>query len=74
MNESKETEETCAVCGNEAAGGRRFSRLYHDGRPFPLCCPMCLDLFQRAPERFAQGERRQTVLEELVSDLKWRSG
>jgi hypothetical protein len=74
MNESTEREETCAVCGNEATGGRRFSRLYHDGRPFPLCCPMCLDLFQRAPARFARGERRQTVLEELISDLKWRSG
>jgi hypothetical protein len=74
MNIRIEAEETCTVCGNEAAGGRRFSRLYHDGVAIPLCCPMCIDLFQRAPARFARGERPRSVLEELVATLKWRNG
>lgn len=73
MNELAESEDTCAVCGNVATGGRRFSRLYHDGKPFPLCCPMCIDVFQRAPQRFARGERPRTVVEDLIDELKWRN-
>lgn len=74
MNKWAESEETCTVCGNVATGGRQFARLYHEGVAFPLCCPMCIDLFQRAPARFASGERRETMLEELIAELKWRNG
>jgi hypothetical protein len=70
MNEGPYSEETCTVCGNVAVGGRRFSRLYHHGRPFPLCCPMCIDIFQRAPDRFANGEHPRTVVEELLEVAK----
>ncbi len=73
MNESPQHEETCTVCGNEATGGRRFSRIYQGGRPFALCCPMCVDLFQRAPAGFAGGERPQRVIEDLIADLKWKT-
>jgi hypothetical protein len=31
-----------------------------------------MDLFQRAPARFASGERPQTVVEELLSEMKWK--
>lgn len=74
LAERSDAEETCTVCGNVPVGSRRFARLYHQGVPFSLCCPMCIDLFQRAPERFARGERPQTVLADLVEDLRWRHG
>lgn len=74
MSDSGDAEETCAVCGNVATGGRRFAHLYHKGKAFPLCCPLCLDVFQRAPERIANGERPRTVIEELMDELKWRNG
>ena len=74
MSELAEAEETCAVCGNVATGGRGFSRLYHNGKPFPLCCPMCIDVFQRAPSEFAKGERPRSVIEQLIEELKWRNG
>ncbi|MBI2813036.1 MAG: hypothetical protein HYX71_01980 [Opitutae bacterium] len=64
--------EVCAVCGKPAEGERGFSHLYHGGRRFPLCCPMCLQLFQRAPDRFARGENPKTLVEELLDELKWR--
>ncbi|ACB77711.1 hypothetical protein [Opitutus terrae] len=73
MADQPEATETCAVCGNVATGGRRFSRLYHQGKAFPLCCPMCIDVFQRAPDRFARGEHPQTITAELIEQLKWQS-
>jgi hypothetical protein len=72
MSEGTESDETCAVCGNVAVGGRRFSRLYHQGKAFPLCCPMCIDVFQRAPDQIAAGERPRSVLQDTIEELKWR--
>lgn len=66
--------ETCAVCGKAATGDAGFSHLYHDGRRFPLCCPVCVQMFQRAPGRFASGERPQSIVEDLIRELKWRDG
>lgn len=65
--------ETCAVCGKELINTSGVAHLYHEGKPFSLCCPMCMDLFQRAPARFASGERPQVVLEELLSEMKWKN-
>lgn len=65
--------ETCLVCGKAAESGAAFAHLYHDGHRFPLCCPMCVQMFQRAPERFARGERPQAIVEELLAEMKWKT-
>jgi len=64
--------EACAVCGKDLAGVSGVAHLYHEGRRFSLCCPMCMQLFQRAPGRFARGERPQTIVEELIAEMKWK--
>lgn len=71
MNENEGTE-LCVVCEKDLSSTQSITHLYHAGRRFSLCCPMCLDLFQRAPDRFARGERPKTILEELLTQLKWR--
>lgn len=67
-----DTDKTCAVCGKDLANTGGVAHLYHDGKPFPLCCPVCMDLFQRAPARFASGERPQTILDELLAEMQWK--
>jgi hypothetical protein len=49
-----------------------MARLYHDGKAYPVCCPMCMDLFQRAPKRFASGERPKTIVDELLAEMQWK--
>lgn len=71
MNADGTSEEVCSVCGKPAAG-QPFTHLYHAGKRFNLCCPMCVQMFQRAPDRFARGERPQTILQDLLNELKWR--
>lgn len=66
--------ETCFVCGKAATGDAVFSHLYHDGRRFALCCPVCMQMFQRAPDRFARGEHPQSIVEDLIGEIKWRAG
>lgn len=74
MTTLPETTETCAVCAKPIASDRGVAHLYHQGRAFTLCCPMCIEMFQRAPERFARGDQRQTLMEQLVEEMKWRNG
>lgn len=72
MNSKNPSDEACAVCGKELTPNSGASHVYIGGRRFSLCCPMCLDLFQRAPARFASGEKPRTIVDELLDDLKWR--
>lgn len=62
----------CAVCEKDTENVPGVTHIYHEGRRFALCCPMCLDLFQREPARFASGERPQRIVEELIEKLKWK--
>ncbi|HWA24870.1 MAG TPA: hypothetical protein VG734_04275 [Lacunisphaera sp.] len=64
--------ETCTVCGKDLTNTGGMARLYHDGKAYPVCCPVCMDLFQRAPKRFASGERPKTIVDELLAEMQWK--
>ncbi len=72
MSDDSPVTESCVVCGKSTEGNTGTVHLYHDGRRFTLCCPMCMQLFQRAPARFARGEHPQTIVEELIAEMKWK--
>ena len=72
MSDDSTRDEICVVCGKATEGNAGTAHLYHDGRRFALCCPMCVEMFQRAPVRFASGEHRQTIVEELLAEMKWK--
>ena len=63
MSADPGSDETCIVCGKSADGDRGFAHRYHDGRCFAVCCPMCLQMFERASDRFARGDRPQTLVQ-----------
>lgn len=73
MNAVESSEDRCIVCGKDLTNTPGTTHLYHEGRSFSLCCPMCVEMFQRAPERFSSGERPQTILEELLAEMKWKT-
>ncbi len=72
MSSNESTDTACAVCEKDLANTFGVAHIYHEGRRFALCCPVCVQLFQRAPDRFAKGERPQTIVQELVAELKWK--
>jgi len=53
-------------------GRRRYSRQHHKGKDSAVL-PDVIDVFQRAPDRFASGERPRSVVEDLIDELKWRN-
>lgn len=74
MNSDTTNPVFCVVCGKAVPEDGALCHLRHDGRVFTLCCPMCLDLFQRAPDRFASGERPETIVEEILTNWRWKNG
>lgn len=68
-----DTLETCIVCEKILSGDSAAAHRYHDGHRFTLCCPMCLRIFEQAPDRFARGDRPETLLQKLIDDIQWRS-
>ena len=65
--------EPCIVCGKSTEGTGSFAHLYHEGRRFALCCPMCLQMFERARDRFARGDRPQSLIDELLEKITWKN-
>ena len=73
MSDEPTRGETCVVCGKSTDGNTGTAHLFHDGRSFALCCPVCVEMFQRAPARFASGEKRESLVEELLAEMKWKN-
>ena len=72
MSDEGTVSEVCVVCGKSTECDRGVSHLQYSGRRYALCCPLCLQLFQRASDRFARGENPKTLVEELLDELKWK--
>lgn len=72
MSDDNTGSEVCVVCGKSTEGEHGVCYLHHAGRRFALCCPMCVQMFQRAPDRFARGENIKTLVEELLDEMKWK--
>lgn len=74
MTDNPSGIETCIVCGKSAEGATSFAHIHHEGRRFALCCPMCIQMFERHRDRFARGDRPQSLLDELTREITWKNG
>ena len=43
---------SCAVCGKNVTHGGVSSRVNHKGIMVNLCCPLCLETFQKDPASY----------------------
>jgi hypothetical protein len=57
----------CAVCGRNVQGERGFSRINHGGTLVNLCCPLCLETFQKNPSQYTARLFHQEILHDLKS-------
>jgi hypothetical protein len=61
MIEMKEEGEACAVCGKHLDRGG-FARISHRGEMVPVCCPLCMETFQKDPGPYAAKARTRRLL------------
>ncbi len=45
----RQNTPTCAVCGKNVQGGGGFARINHSGHLIELCCPWCVETFEKEP-------------------------
>ncbi len=57
--------ETCVVCGQGLRPGEALATLHQDGRKLPICCPLCLEAYQKDPKLYLERLARRTLLREL---------
>jgi len=41
--------ERCAVCEKSVAGGKGYAHIKHGDQMVTLCCPLCLETFEKKP-------------------------
>jgi len=55
----------CAVCGKNVQNGGGFARIKHRERMVELCCPLCLETFQKNSEPYVKRLQRVDYFREL---------
>jgi hypothetical protein len=55
----------CAVCGKNVQGGGGFARIKQGERMVELCCPLCLETFQKDREPYLKRLHRADYFREL---------
>ena len=63
--------DACAVCGKDTSGERGFMRLYVEGRPVQLCCPLCLKTYQENPGHYQIAQQGRDAEQAYHGDTKW---
>ena len=52
---------TCTVCGKSMDEKDAYAKPTHRNHTYHICCPICLQLFQRNRERYTSGKKDDTV-------------
>ena len=55
----------CVVCGKNVQNGGGFARLKRGERMLELCCPLCLETFQKDSQPYLKKLQRADYFREL---------
>ena len=50
-------DDHCSVCGKTVAGGRGFAHLKQGGVWVTLCCPLCMETFEKSPLDYVNKQK-----------------
>ena len=56
---------TCVVCGKGLRPGEALATLHAEGRKLPICCPLCLEAYQKDPKPYLERLAKHTFLDEM---------
>jgi hypothetical protein len=57
--------ETCVVCGKGLRPGEALATMHQEGHKLPICCPLCLEAYQKDPKPYLERLARRSLLREL---------
>ncbi len=57
--------ESCVVCGKALKPGEALATMHEGESKLPICCPLCLEAYQKDPKHYLERLAKQTLLREL---------
>lgn len=57
--------EICVVCGKALGPGEALAKIHQGGSKLPICCPLCLEAYEKEPKLYLERLARRTLLQEL---------
>ncbi len=61
----REEGETCVVCGKGIRPGEALAKLHHGESKLSICCPLCLEAYEKDPQPYLDRLAKRTLLREL---------
>ncbi len=62
--------ETCIVCGKGLRPGEALATLHESETKLPICCPLCLEAYQKDPRPYLERLAKRALLRELRNSGK----
>src|SRR5215470_17718147 len=50
--------EACVVCGKGLRRDEALAYMHHEGQRFPICCPLCLEAWEKDPKPYIPATRQ----------------
>lgn len=57
--------ETCVVCGKGLRPGEALAKIHEGESKLPICCPLCLEAYEKDPKPYLERLVKRTVFQEL---------
>ena len=57
-------QNVCIVCGKALKPGEVLATLHEGGSKLPLCCPLCLEAYEKNPQPYLERFAKQTFRDE----------
>lgn len=64
--------EKCVVCGKSVAGGHFHARIIHGDKEILLCCPLCLETFEKSPDKYLRRQETSSEVQAIFGLLRPR--
>ena len=64
--------EKCVVCGKSVAGGHVHARVKHGDKEVFLCCPLCLETFEKGPDNYLRRQETSSEVQAIFGLLRPR--
>jgi hypothetical protein len=66
--------QTCVVCGKGLRPGEALATMHEGETKLPICCPLCLEAYQKDPKPYLERLAKHTLLRELRKSESTPSG
>ena len=60
-----DVERTCVVCGKSLRSEEALAVMHQEGHKLPICCPLCLEAYEKDPKPYLERFAKRILLDEL---------